>query len=515
MAKILGPVLGFRGVSEQGWRVSILTVTDGAAPRITVDRPANIAVTPPRAIGKSGDNTAWRSDVTIQQKDRTDTKVTYRIGTKETYAFTVPGKTITPRMAYGSCNGFSDPKAMKSVDENNHLWDVLFKKHAEAPYHLMLLGGDQVYADTLWTMVPSMQAWSELSFKDGNKASFTPTMRAEVDKFYFDLYCARWSQPQPAKVLASVPSIMMWDDHDIMDGWGSYKPERQGSAVFKGIFEIARKHFVTFQLHGSPRDKTDPVFITPHTGFSYGHVFQKLGVLAVDMRSERSQSQVVGRESWDLVLNWIDRLEGLDHLFVMSSIPVAHPTFGLLESLLGLVPGQQEIEDDLKDHWSSRSHQAERVRFIHRLLKFAADKNTRVTILSGDVHIAALGVIESRRSGATVGNSQVINQLTSSGIVHPAPPALIAFALDRLFDNTEEVDRGITATMEKFPGTQKRFLAGRNWLSLEPDTPGGPGRIWANWFAEGSQAEPYTKVIHPVTAASVSAPSRQAAPAEQ
>jgi hypothetical protein len=217
------------------------------------------------------------------------------------------------------------------------------------------------------------------------------------------------------------------------------------------------------------------------------------------MRSERSQEQVLSRESWDLIFQWIDNQVGLEHLLIMSSIPVAHPSFTLLEALLGALPGNQDIEDDLKDHWSSRSHQAERVRLIHRLLKFAADKGTRVTILSGDVHIAALGIIESRRSPPVTNNSQVINQLTSSGIVHPAPPALIAFALERLFDNTEEVDRGITASMEKFPGTQKRFLAGRNWLSLEPDAPDGLGRIWANWFAEGSQDEPYTKVIHPVT----------------
>lgn len=495
MTKILGPVLGFRGISEQGWRISILTVTDGAAPKIAIDRPAKVMATPPRAIGKSGSNTAWRSDVTVLQKLTAETKVAYRVG-NDSYAFTVPALNMTPRMAYGSCNGFSDPKAMKSVDENNRLWDVLFKKHAEKPYHLMLLGGDQIYADTLWTMMPSMAAWAAKPFKEGNKAEFTKPMRDEVDKFYFDLYCTRWSQPQPAKVLASVPSIMMWDDHDIMDGWGSYKPERQASPVFKGVFEIARKHFITFQLHGSSADKDDTAYIT---GLSFGHAFGSLGVLAVDMRSERSQEQVLSLDSWNQIFKWVDERKTLKHLLVMSSIPVAHPTFGLLESLLGLVPGQQEIEDDLRDHWSSRSHQAERVRLIHRLFSFAATEQTRVTILSGDVHIAALGIIESRRTGDIANNSQVINQLTSSGIVHPAPPALVAFALDRLFDNTENVDRGITATMEKFPGTQKRFLAGRNWLSLEPDEPGGQDRIWANWFAEGSQ-EPYTKVIHPVTA---------------
>ena len=501
MTKILGPVLGFRGVSAVGWKISVLTVTDGAAPKVTVDRPANIVATPPRSIGKSGANTAWRSDVTIPQKATVETRVSYRVGTNEAYSFVVPAVNMTPRTAYGSCNGFSDPKAMKSVNENNYLWDVLFKKHRNRPYHLMMLGGDQIYADTLWTMVPAVGAWAELPFKDGNKAPFTPAMKAALDQFYFDLYCSRWSQPEPAQVLASVPSVMMWDDHDIIDGWGSYKPERQASPVFQGLFEIARKHFITFQLHGSSEDKADPAFITPHTGLSYGHSFGKLAILAVDMRSERSQNQVLSRESWDLVLEWVDKQTGLEHLYVMSSIPVVHPTFTLLESLLGVVPGNQGIEDDLKDHWSSRSHLAERLRFVHRLLKFAADKGTRVTILSGDVHIAALGIIESKRAGAIINNSQVINQLTSSGIVHPAPPALVTFALDRLFDNTEELDRGITATMEKFPGTQKRFLGGRNWLSLEPDAPDGLGRIWANWFAEGSREEPYTKVIHPVTAA--------------
>lgn len=503
MAILLGPVLGFRGVDQAGWRVSVLLVTDGAAPKVTIGQPTKIAPTAARKIGQSKERIAWRADIVVPQKPNAPTNVTYSVGgMKQTFSFTVPGQTTTPRMAYGSCNGFSDPKAMKSVDENNHLWNVLFQRHGAQPYHLMLLGGDQIYADSLWTMIPAMGKWAELPFKDGNKAAFTPTMRADLDAFYFDLYCSRWSQSQPADVLASIPSIMMWDDHDVIDGWGSYTPARQNSPVFKGLFEIARKHFVTFQLHGSPADQAPSPFISPETGFSFGHTFDKLGVLAVDMRSERSQDQVLSRESWDLVLQWLDNQRGLEHLLIMSSIPVVHPSFTLLESLLGVIPGNQDIEDDLKDHWSSRSHQAERVRFVYRLLKFAADKGTRVTILSGDVHIAALGIIESRRGGAAIDNSQVINQLTSSGIVHPAPPALVAFALERLFDNTEELDRGITASMVRFPGTQKRFLAGRNWLSLEPDPPDGLGRIWANWFAEGGDEKvPYTKVIHPVTAA--------------
>ena len=93
---------------------------------------------------------------------------------------------------------------------------------------------------------------------------------------------------------------------------------------------------------------------------------------------------------------------------------------------------QQALEDDLKDHWHSRSHKVERLRLIHRLLQFAEKKETRVTLLSGDVHVGAVGVIESQRAGSMNNHANVIHQLTSSGIVHPAPPPLLSYALQFL-----------------------------------------------------------------------------------
>jgi hypothetical protein len=192
----------------------------------------------------------------------------------------------------------------------------------------------------------------------------------------------------------------------------------------------------------------------------------------------------------------LDNLKGCKHLFVLSSIPVVHPDFSLIESVFGFFPGRQELEDDLKDHWHSRDHKAERLRLIHRLLQFA-EKGTRVTLLSGDVHVGAVGVIESQRAGSRGSHANVINQLTSSGIVHPPPPALMSYALEFLSKNPEQVDRGITATLVEFHGMRRRFIMARNWLGLEPDEDPKKGRIWANWYVEG-ESEPYTKVIHPV-----------------
>ena len=35
--------------------------------------------------------------------------------------------------------------------------------------------------------------------------------------------------------MSSIPNVMMWDDHDIFDGFGSYDKELQTCPVFKVI----------------------------------------------------------------------------------------------------------------------------------------------------------------------------------------------------------------------------------------------------------------------------------------
>jgi hypothetical protein len=38
-------------------------------------------------------------------------------------------------------------------------------------------------------------------------------------------------------------------DHDIFDGWGSYPDYLQLSAVFQGLFAVARRFYLLFQQH--------------------------------------------------------------------------------------------------------------------------------------------------------------------------------------------------------------------------------------------------------------------------
>jgi citrate lyase beta subunit len=46
---------------------------------------------------------------------------------------------------------------------------------------------------------------------------------------------------------------------------------------------------------------------------------------------------------------------------------------------------------DLEDHWAAAVHKAERNHLVQRLQALSYSKQVRVTILSGDVHLAAVG----------------------------------------------------------------------------------------------------------------------------
>ena len=511
MPLLLGPILGFRGCDGGVWRISVLVAAEGVtAPKISVAKPGKLGAlpkTPLKSMPYTGQNAAlWRFDIQTRQ-GKSAQSVSYQVGDVQA-AFHVPAKDAAPRMAYASCNGFSSMKLLKNTKDANALWKHLRARHDETPYDLMLLGGDQVYADSMWETLPELQAWAALPLQARIAKKSTATLTAEIDRFYRELYIKRWSQPAPAAMFARVPSIMMWDDHDIIDGWGSYDKALQACDVYQTLFRAAREYFSLYQQHADPAQPASrhPLTLPGQAHFTLGCRVGPVAIVALDMRSERSGDQVLSLESWRAIYDWLDALPAhdihgprgntnrIDHLWLMSSIPVVHPDFALLEQALGLFPGSQELEDDLRDHWTSVPHRQERLRLIHRLLDFSAQKKCRVTLLSGDVHVGAVGVVRSVRGGDPGTGTRVLNQLTSSGIVHPAPPGMALFFLENFVGKSMSDDRGVESEMVVLPGTRYHYIGARNWLALEP-TP--DNRYWANWHVDG-ESHPYTKVIHPV-----------------
>jgi hypothetical protein len=528
MPLLMGPVLSFRGCDDGRWNLSAVVVAKDDPGRLTAGGQSVQA----EILWEQKKGTAFRYMFSFPI-GATESIGRYSVGGKDTDVH-IPAIGQAPRMAYASCNGFSSLKLMKQVDDNNYLWTTMALKHGLPPaqgapkqdedapevkepkaYHLLLLGGDQVYADAMWETVEVMKTWAAKSWDDGNKAKASDTMRATLDTFYFDLYTDRWKQPAVAQMMACVPSIAMWDDHDLTDGWGSYPAERQNCDVYGAIWNSAAKAFVVFQQHLKEGERrpgtigqagpdwwkqpsTPANLVEDRTGaFTFAYKVGPIMVLSIDMRSQRtSESQVVGAKHWKEIYDWIKNEIPKDvvHLLVMSSIPVVYPGFDTLESLLKFIPGHQDLEDDLRDHWNSVPHKDERVRMVRNLLTLP-QRGIRATLLSGDVHVAALGVIESSRAEHD-NTESVINQLISSGIVHPGPGGVVVFALQHLFDSEDEIERGIIGRMIPIRGKPK-FIGKRNYLSLEPTLKGDVLELWCNWLVE-QEKFPYTKVIKPI-----------------
>jgi hypothetical protein len=443
------------------------------------------------------------------------------------FEFAVPANGQPTRLAYASCNGFSSAAAAssyKTEPEKNERWRHLLARHQgkdalakldgaggwkSGAFHLLLMGGDQIYGDGIFGVGQIKDwdtSWWEFWKPEKTKAPFTPTMAAEAAEFYFNqTYVARWSQPSVAEVMARIPALMMWDDHDIFDGWGSREEELQQCPVYKGIYAAAREHYEIFQLQTVPGTAA-PGAIPGTRGFSWGFHLGQLAIVAPDMRSERTQHQVISNDSWNAIYGWLDALAALPparrpkHLLLLSSIPVIYPSLRTVEAALAAIPGEQELEDDLRDHWCSRLHYGEQCRLVRRLFDFAKSAQCRLTILSGDVHVAAFARVTStlpeHADGASVAR---INQLISSAIVHTPPSLAEAFFIDHVISGDPPVlESGISAEMLDIPGTGSRLHASRNWLDLALDAaPTAPPRLWVNWWFQGEDTAPATRVIHP------------------
>jgi hypothetical protein len=507
---LVGPVLGFRGLQEGRWNTSALVVLQGNdhPPQLIISVAGELPEEAKAILLKTyAGCQVWRLEWSVAQTAQQQT-VAYSIDGGQPFRYVVPEQNKSLRICYGSCFGVHHQQDLNKVQNRNTMWKVLLKVHQQRPYHLFILGGDQVYADQVWETVQPLKDWLGKPLKKRVQAPFTADMEQQVAQFYFGLYCQMWRQKKAAAILSQVPTLMMWDDHDIFDGWGSYSPEQQDSAVFAGIYAQAREHFRLFQLQAKDDDDLGEGALHARHSFTYAHRIGDLALVALDLRSERSQNQVMSPETWNRVQHWMEEAltekhmagsrqgQSCRHLLVLSGIPIVNANLTLLEAVLEISPGIQRIEDDLKDQWLSRAHQQERLRFIHLLFGFSKQSGCRVTLVSGDAHMAFWGYLQAARDPGSSRETQVINQLTSSAMVNLPPPALVIYMMEKILgEKVEEVDSGITARLLKFPGTSRYIIGARNWLSLTLDD---RLSIGVEWYVEG-ETKPYAQFIHPVS----------------
>lgn len=487
---LLGPVLyaDSPGTRDGVWAVRVLVVFDAKSPptgplhlRWLDDGVARGAPFAQVAQGRFG--TVWLASLQAT-RGQADVPCGYDVmhsGVPIVFAhptqLVVPALGAPPRIAFFSCNGVDDPKKYRKLDEPQELWTQMRHVHAAAHtgFHLLIGGGDQVYADSVWDRPLKGRYDSNKSLRGSE-----PSQKRYDDlvEWYMNLYVERWGRAADmSAMLAAVPSVMTWDDHDIFDGWGSHAAELQKTAVFGEIFDAASRAFWTFQ-----RGLGDPGSTFPAVGGvapkapAGSSIVQHLScgpveIVVLDSRRFRDREQVLGDAQWAE----LDRLfagfaNTVEHILVVSSVPVVFVNSRSAARALQLFPGTQSLEDDLLDQWEHESHLVERTRLAMFLLRHAHRIRARVTIVSGDVHVASRGRIRSTRPDHVDAAEleSTIHQVTSSAIVYPPPGPFESFAIAAATsDGPEEIASGVRTELEDVRPNQ-RVLPERNWLTIVP-----------------------------------------------
>lgn len=388
------------------------------------------------------------------------------------------------RIALVSCNGTF------TVEEGRRhaLWERLRQQVDLGLVDLIIHAGDQIYADPIWK-----------EHETGSARVGDPGERREaLTRRYREWTLKTWLGTPAAGVLARCPSVMMWDDHDIYDGWGSNEDDIQPTSRL--YFDAARQAFSEFQARHNPPG------IDAGNSFATGFVHGEIGVLLIDGRTHRNYAQgvVVGKPQWASIDRWLQDALGrkLRHLFVVVGVPPMHVELAAALSILEATPWTEEPTDDLRDAWISKNNRREAERLLYRLFQFRRESpDTMVTLLSGDVHVGTLAQIESTvpRHQSPTGHPGRIFQVVSSGIGHAPPEGTLAWMLRQVGRMDVELASDIHGKLLRLSGIERNMLCERNFAVLDPTDGSGErweadGNLRVLFHAEGSP-KPLAQVL--------------------
>ncbi len=447
-----GPILYARGTSETEVHLAALVVADSdwQPPALVPEDEQLIA---PSELASAFGWTIWRYAFALPRRAG---GARYALDDRSwTVQTDVSAEAL--RIAYTACNGQEHDDLLNPGPTRNTMWGRLAAQHRQTPFTLLLQGGDQLYADDVWQCHDELRRWHHEPDETRLTRELSDEAYAAVRQFYWSRYIALWAQADLQPLLAEVPSLMMWDDHDIFDGWGSHAARAQACPVWRAVYTAAREAFALFQL--GARAEEPPAICDPRAapGFGWCCRYGDIAVVAPDLRSERTPERVMGERGWAQVTAWPSELADCRHVFVMSSVPALGPRFSWAERFLRVLPGAQSYEDDLRDQWQSRAHREEWRRFLETCLALEA-AGPQVTLLSGEIHLAT--------RAAMPGRTQTLHQLVASGIAHPAPPAWYARILGGLASVGENPVAGHRITLHPLPGRDRIYTAQRNYLVL-------------------------------------------------
>lgn len=460
----IGPLLYFRGFSHGKVKLAALVLVPPSAGAIAEMIVSGRQIAPVR-LYEIPEFTAWRFDFEIGPEDGGYSYAGdfYPVDTRVAEDM---------RIAFVSCNGEEEGDLDRDGTERNAMWTRLHKQHERSAFSLMLQGGDQIYADEVTKGHPLTDHWPDRAPRKAT-AEELDDLRQFLRDGFARRYLSVMSAPEYTRMASVVPSLSIWDDHDICDGWGSLKENRTNSGIGQTLFQAAREMYLLFQHAAIEADIPD-LFMDPEgNSLSWCYELPGLTVLAPDLRSERTRKQIMGPAGWR-ALRAMPAQTG--QVLLVSSVPLLGPRLSLVESVMMAIPRMQHYEDDLRDQWQSRSHREEWREMLREVLRLRGEG--ALTVLSGEIHLATRAEM-----GA---NAHCIHQLVASGISHRAPPKGYARGLGWLAGLGEAPLPGHPIRILPLPGQKQRYMAERNFLVLERRN----GEWQAIWHLEESGPTP-------------------------
>ncbi|MGY1609117.1 MULTISPECIES: alkaline phosphatase D family protein [unclassified Geodermatophilus] len=384
-----------------------------------------------------------------------------------------PGRPGPFRLAFGSCR-YAAPSTVDVAEGiPPDALDAYAQRVARLPEDqwpdALVLLGDQVYADEL---TPATRSW--LRVRRGEAVPEDAQTR-DLEE-YTRLYAESWTDPQVRWLLSTIPSSMVFDDHEMIDDWNTSAAWRRrvtatgwwderiagGLAtywVYQHLGNLSPAELAenaTWQaVRALPEDADAGPLLRemalaadrdPRTvRWSYARQWGDARLLVVDSRAGRVLDEQARRMVDDDEFAWIeDQMrqavrDGVSHLLVGTSLPWLLPhAIDSIERvdealavrhegrLVGRAAEAARQAADL-EHWAAFGHSFDRL--AAALLAVARGEHGRApataVVLSGDVHHAyAAEVVEP---GGLTGR---VHQLTVSPLHNQAPhPIRVGFRI--------------------------------------------------------------------------------------
>src|SRR5215203_4981074 len=357
-------------------------------------------------------------------------------------------RTISPdgrlNLSYGSCRVTvpHEPPYTLAADANKHGYErdalqalalrMMREPHDSWPDALFLLG-DQIYADKVSEDV--------LKFiRSRRDTSEGPGEQVADFEEYTRLYREAWSDPVTRWLLSTVPSAMIFDDHDVNDDWNtsetwvrqmrrtSWWEERIIGAfmsywIYQHLGNLSPRELREDGLFERLREAENPTRVLREfayradreidgTRWSYYRDFGRVRLIVMDSRAGRVLKEghraMLDDEEW----SWIEAMAtgDFDHLLFGTSLPlllgpglhhleaasevVCAGTWGRLAARIG--ESVRQLVD--LEHWpafqKSFRDLTELLRSVASGERSDGDPPASVAVLSGDVHHGYLAKID-------------------------------------------------------------------------------------------------------------------------